>query len=224
MQNRKPRAKTKRTREPASGTIHGREVYSSLLPGFTLIEVLVVVAIIAILAGILLPVLSRARESARRVVCMSNLKQIGMAAGMRAMDYGFRPSEEYYGNMIRDASGEYVGIGLFYSRLGNPEIYGCPSSNYAKPAQVRETYESGGAVESAYVYRPNLKNLTGQLMAFLMDFNLADVNKYNHRGEFVNILFSDGHVVGTPNSDDRLTLINASSAEFERVFLEADQK
>ena len=224
MQNRKPRVKTARTKEPASSTIYGREAYPSLPPGFTLIEVLVVVAIIAILAGILLPVLTQARESARRAVCMSNLKQIGMAAGMRAMDSGFRPSEEYYGNMIRDASGEYVGIGLFYSRLGNPEIYGCPSSNYAKAAQVREAYESGSAVESAYVYRPNLKNQPGQLMAFLMDFNLADANKYNHRGEFVNILFSDGHVTGTPNSGDRLTLTNESSTEFERVFWEADQK
>ncbi len=44
--------------------------------GFTLIELLVVVAIIAVLVAILLPTLTRARESARRVVCAANLKQI----------------------------------------------------------------------------------------------------------------------------------------------------
>ena len=44
--------------------------------GFTLIELLVVIAIIAILAAILLPVLSEAREQARRAACKSNLHQI----------------------------------------------------------------------------------------------------------------------------------------------------
>ncbi len=59
---------------------------------FTLIELLVVVAIIAVLVAILLPALNSARESARKVVCMSNVKQIGVGLVMYGQDYNEIPT------------------------------------------------------------------------------------------------------------------------------------
>ena len=54
---------------------------------FTLIELLVVIAIIAILAAILFPVFARAREAARKISCVSNVKQLATATLMYVQDY-----------------------------------------------------------------------------------------------------------------------------------------
>ena len=72
--------------------------------GFTLLELLVVTAIIAVLAGLLLPALARAAAAGRRAQCLGNLRQLGMAARLYMDDYNGGLFHHHEGWVLNDGT------------------------------------------------------------------------------------------------------------------------
>lgn len=93
--------------------------------GFTLIELLVVIAIIAILAAILFPVFGRAREQARKIACLSNLKQLSTALSMYLQDW-----DEYFPMNWRLGDGMvYTFYHALLPYIKNAQVFLCPSDS-----------------------------------------------------------------------------------------------
>jgi prepilin-type N-terminal cleavage/methylation domain-containing protein/prepilin-type processing-associated H-X9-DG protein len=95
--------------------------------GFTLIELLVVIAIIAMLLSILLPALKKAKDQSQTVVCTSNLRQIGFAAGFYAQaNKNFIPRGGSLGTWFKCFL-PYLGQGNGITDYRGVKIYRCPS-------------------------------------------------------------------------------------------------
>jgi prepilin-type N-terminal cleavage/methylation domain-containing protein/prepilin-type processing-associated H-X9-DG protein len=150
---------------------------------FTLIELLVVIAIIAILAAILFPVFARARENARRASCLSNVKQLGLAALQYTQDYDEKLPPSY------DAGAP----AKIWSQLIDPyvksqQIFFCPSDS---------THNSSNAISTSNIsYGWNYYYLT-----------YSPFGGYGHGGVSLAYIQSVSHTVLLGDSQNALPYV-----------------
>lgn len=121
----------------------------------TLIELLIVVAILGILAAILFPVFGRARENGRRTACASNLHQIGAGLLQYLQDYDEKMPRSFFGTTLgadTTTNTRYQWMDAIYPYARNEQVFVCPSETGASyrfsgnlaPGEESDAYGSYG--------------------------------------------------------------------------------
>lgn len=158
---------------------------------FTLIELLIVIAIIAILAAMLLPALNSAREKARAGMCISNLKQIGTACYNYAGDYnGYMPplgSEGILEDRYASPWAKNLKNGKYLP--DNTSVVYCPSlgaSNHAQASKL-ELWDSK--------YSPDFRGENGSVYGMIAPFKDDMGCSWNYSSRFIKL--------GTPSQFNR---------------------
>jgi prepilin-type processing-associated H-X9-DG protein/prepilin-type N-terminal cleavage/methylation domain-containing protein len=184
--------------------------------GFTLVELLVVIGIIAVLIGILLPSMARSRQQAQTVQCMSNLRQLAIAAFAYADNNNGSYPIAYYGSFKSPLSisyswdfttetNIYTGVrtviaGILWQGNTNLEVQQCPAYN-GSSSTLTDPF-TGYNYNTSYIGH-------GQMESVPAPIKMTDVKRPTRCA-----LFGDGQYYGGANKYMRAPFPNPGDANF----------
>jgi prepilin-type processing-associated H-X9-DG protein len=200
---------------------------------FTVIELAVVAGIITLLAALLLPAMTKARNSARIAQCQSNLRQIATAIFSYCQHYDGcipavtpSPTNQVWNNAA--GAPDSLGVLVTQGYLPEAETLFCPldTTNSAQVDGARigmPAGKAGGDAYCSYLYRQQCvgsgtfhieslgRNPAGQLMrALALDVSCPPWPEPAHSGLSVNILFHDGSVKILENKENLYSIMDIS--------------
>jgi prepilin-type N-terminal cleavage/methylation domain-containing protein len=163
--------------------------------GFTLVELLVVIAVIAILAGLVLPALGRAKESGRSSACLSNLHQIGIALQLYVSDGQNKlPTMfDWATNSAANTNGPPINV-VLATQSGSSNIFRCPSDNQNLFALTGSSYSwnsllNGEDADNLHAMGMNFANHEIPLV-----YDKANFHQPLGAARAVNYLYADQHI------------------------------
>ncbi len=189
--------------------------------GFSLVELLVVIGVIALLVSILLPALAQARRAANKAACLSNLRQVHQSFHLYALDHrdivplGHRSVTKQFNSMIYSitaSSPRWVLFGLLVEsgHIADPRVLYCPAETnlafmYNTPANPwpQEGLPPSANIQSGYGARPEYRiedDLSGRMprlndlknRAIFADLTAARVRVITRHGDGINVLYGHG--------------------------------
>lgn len=118
--------------------------------GFTLVELLVVIAVIGVLIALLIPAVQAARESARRTTCQNNLKQVGLAiAGYETSHRKFPPGKRWSARRTDPAAFDYAWSSIILAYLEESAL--SAQLNFRHPLTAPANYEAASSIVPSYL-------------------------------------------------------------------------
>ena len=157
---------------------------------FTLLELLVVLAIVAVLAGLGLPLYSRATQAARAAACISNLRQLGAALHLYLGEHNATMPTLLAARADKTQPGAVIDNTL-NAYAPNANVFACPSDNKGLAASTGTSYYWNSLLNGQSLGSLHLLTLTTE-QSFIPV--LSDKDQFHpYEPNKVNVLYADGH-------------------------------